>query len=177
MNLGAVVARPGGEIADFRSFLLLRGQYRIDDNWHVAGLKGTGSKDIVVDAVVRPRAPHAVAPRLRDRLAAARPGAATTARCTACRGRSCSTWRSPRPCSARPGASSTRGSPRPRDRAVAGVGRLADDPLTQRRLAEAAWDLDAAVTVLRADADEMWETAEAGDTRDDGRSGRGCAGT
>ena len=32
--------------------------------------------------------------------AAARPGASTTVRCTACRGRSCSTWRSPRPCSA-----------------------------------------------------------------------------
>src|SRR5262249_50256488 len=52
VNLGAIV--PGGEIPDFRSFLLLAGQYRIEDNWHVAGLKGTGSKDIVVDEAFVP---------------------------------------------------------------------------------------------------------------------------
>src|SRR4030095_9594578 len=39
----------GASLPDFRSFLLLRDQYRIDDNWFVAGLSGTGSKDIVVD--------------------------------------------------------------------------------------------------------------------------------
>src|ERR1700674_106932 len=52
-NLGAIAgSRDLGDavpLPDFRSFLLLRGQYRIDDNWHVAGLKGTGSKDIVVE--------------------------------------------------------------------------------------------------------------------------------
>ena len=36
-------------IPDFRSFLLLGDQYRIYYNWHVAGLQGTGSKDIVVE--------------------------------------------------------------------------------------------------------------------------------
>ena len=46
VNLGAIV--PGGDIPEFRSFLLLPGQYRIEDNWHAAGLKATGSKDIVV---------------------------------------------------------------------------------------------------------------------------------
>src|SRR5205823_774203 len=51
-----------------------------------------------------------------------------------------------------------------KDRSVAGVGRLADDPLTQRRLAEAVWDLDAAVTMLRADTETMWQMAEAGET-------------
>jgi 3-hydroxy-9,10-secoandrosta-1,3,5(10)-triene-9,17-dione monooxygenase len=34
---------------DMRTFLLPRSDYQIDDNWHVAGLKGTGSKDIVVE--------------------------------------------------------------------------------------------------------------------------------
>ena len=29
-------------------------QYRIDDNWHVAGLSGTGSKDIVVESAFVP---------------------------------------------------------------------------------------------------------------------------
>src|SRR5436309_7663204 len=52
VNLGAVL--PAGPIADFRSFLLLPDQYRIEDNWHVAGLKGTGSKDIVVDETFVP---------------------------------------------------------------------------------------------------------------------------
>jgi 3-hydroxy-9,10-secoandrosta-1,3,5(10)-triene-9,17-dione monooxygenase len=52
VNLGAVpgpVVIEGREVPDFRSFLLPRSDYRIEDNWHVAGLAGTGSKDIVVD--------------------------------------------------------------------------------------------------------------------------------
>jgi 3-hydroxy-9,10-secoandrosta-1,3,5(10)-triene-9,17-dione monooxygenase len=38
-----------GKPPEMRTFLLPRSDYRIDDNWHVAGLKGTGSKDIVVE--------------------------------------------------------------------------------------------------------------------------------
>jgi 3-hydroxy-9,10-secoandrosta-1,3,5(10)-triene-9,17-dione monooxygenase len=38
-----------GAPPDMRTFLLPRASYTIDDNWHVAGLKATGSKDIVVD--------------------------------------------------------------------------------------------------------------------------------
>lgn len=34
---------------DMRTFLLPRADYTIDDNWHVIGLAGTGSKDIVVN--------------------------------------------------------------------------------------------------------------------------------
>ena len=41
-------------IPDIRSFMLPRRDYQIDDNWHVAGLRGTGSKDIVVDDVFVP---------------------------------------------------------------------------------------------------------------------------
>jgi 3-hydroxy-9,10-secoandrosta-1,3,5(10)-triene-9,17-dione monooxygenase len=56
VNLGGVVGTvniEGQEVPDFRSFLLPRQDYRIDDNWHVAGMSGTGSKDIVVaDAFV-----------------------------------------------------------------------------------------------------------------------------
>src|SRR6476646_9997049 len=56
VNLGAVVReqRGAGDLTDFRSFLLLEGEYHIDDTWHVAGLRGTGSKDIVVDGVFVP---------------------------------------------------------------------------------------------------------------------------
>ena len=39
---------------DMRTFLLPRTDYKIDDTWHVAGLKATGSKDIVVDDVFVP---------------------------------------------------------------------------------------------------------------------------
>lgn len=46
---------------DMRTFLLPRKDYRIDDNWHVAGLKGTGSKDIVVeDAFVPEHRTHRI---------------------------------------------------------------------------------------------------------------------
>ncbi|HJU27637.1 MAG TPA: hypothetical protein VJ718_00610, partial [Candidatus Binataceae bacterium] len=52
VNLGAIaggIEVNGQNLPDFRSFLLPRKDYRIDDNWMVAGLAGTGSKDIVVD--------------------------------------------------------------------------------------------------------------------------------
>jgi 3-hydroxy-9,10-secoandrosta-1,3,5(10)-triene-9,17-dione monooxygenase len=48
--LGGMVPpiEPGGP-PEMRTFLLPRPDYRIEDNWHVIGLKGTGSKDVVVD--------------------------------------------------------------------------------------------------------------------------------
>lgn len=45
--LGATVDTPQGK--DLFTFLIPRSDYRIDDNWHVAGLSGSGSKDIVVE--------------------------------------------------------------------------------------------------------------------------------
>jgi 3-hydroxy-9,10-secoandrosta-1,3,5(10)-triene-9,17-dione monooxygenase len=154
-------ALPRDEIADFRSFVLLRDQYRIDDNWYVAGLQGTGSKDIVVDDAFVPA--HRTQSHLDYAFGAPLPGqvrndgplyrlpwsvvfnmAIAAAVLGAARG-FIDIWI----------AEST-------DRKVAGVGRIADDPLTQRRLAEAEWDLDAAVTLLRRDADAMWGVAVAG---------------
>ncbi|MCR9184074.1 MAG: flavin-dependent monooxygenase [Halieaceae bacterium] len=38
----------------FRTFLVPRTDYRIEDTWHVMGLQGTGSKDIVVEDVFVP---------------------------------------------------------------------------------------------------------------------------
>ncbi|HVN27126.1 MAG TPA: acyl-CoA dehydrogenase family protein [Candidatus Binataceae bacterium] len=52
VNLGAIgggVTIEGAEVPDFRSFMIPRSDYRIDDNWNVAGLCGTGSKDIVIE--------------------------------------------------------------------------------------------------------------------------------
>ena len=53
MFLGGV-APSDDQAADMRTFLLPRSDYRIIDNWHVAGLAGTGSKDIVVDGAFVP---------------------------------------------------------------------------------------------------------------------------
>jgi len=53
MMVGAVV--PGEDpIPDLRLFLVPQSEYRIDDNWHVSGLSGTGSKDIVIDGALVP---------------------------------------------------------------------------------------------------------------------------
>lgn len=38
-----------GRAVDFVSYLIPRADYRIDDVWHVVGLKGTGSNNIVVE--------------------------------------------------------------------------------------------------------------------------------
>jgi 3-hydroxy-9,10-secoandrosta-1,3,5(10)-triene-9,17-dione monooxygenase len=47
--LGGLIPQPEGKPPEMRTFLLPKSEYRIDDNWHVAGLKGTGSKDVVVE--------------------------------------------------------------------------------------------------------------------------------
>ena len=72
VNLGAVVR--GGEVPDFRSFLLLPGQYAIEDNWNVAGLQATGSKDIVVEETFVPE--HLTQSHLDYAMGRALPGQA-----------------------------------------------------------------------------------------------------
>ena len=54
--LGALVPpKNEGEAPDMRTFLLPRSDYTIDrDAWHVFGLQGTGSHDIIVDDVFVP---------------------------------------------------------------------------------------------------------------------------
>jgi 3-hydroxy-9,10-secoandrosta-1,3,5(10)-triene-9,17-dione monooxygenase len=148
----------GTQVRDFRSFLLMREQYRIDDNWHVAGLKGTGSKDIVVEEAFVPdyrtqshfdyamneplpgqqlndgplyRMPWSVVFNMA--LAAAALGSA---------GGFIDTW-----------IAATR------DRKLSLGGRAADDALIQERLARALWNLDASITRVRADAIELWQMA------------------
>jgi 3-hydroxy-9,10-secoandrosta-1,3,5(10)-triene-9,17-dione monooxygenase len=46
---GFVPSDVAGKPPDMRTFLLPRSDYGIDDTWFVAGLSGTGSKDIVVE--------------------------------------------------------------------------------------------------------------------------------
>jgi 3-hydroxy-9,10-secoandrosta-1,3,5(10)-triene-9,17-dione monooxygenase len=51
---GMAPSETEGKPPEMRTFLLPRKDYRIEDNWHTAGLKATGSKDIVVDDVFVP---------------------------------------------------------------------------------------------------------------------------
>jgi 3-hydroxy-9,10-secoandrosta-1,3,5(10)-triene-9,17-dione monooxygenase len=47
--LGQIVTDADNRPTDFRTFLLPRADYTIDDVWDTVGLRGTGSNDIVVD--------------------------------------------------------------------------------------------------------------------------------
>ena len=49
-----VPAENGAERPEHRYFLLPRADYEIIDTWHVVGLRGTGSKDLVIDKVFVP---------------------------------------------------------------------------------------------------------------------------
>ncbi|HTA03149.1 MAG TPA: flavin-dependent monooxygenase [Streptosporangiaceae bacterium] len=52
--LGQIVTDADNRPIDFRTFLLPRADYSIDDVWDTVGLRGTGSNDIVVDDVFVP---------------------------------------------------------------------------------------------------------------------------
>ena len=52
--VGAVVPPQGDQPADYRTFLVPRADYKIEENWNVSGLEGTGSNDIIIDDVFVP---------------------------------------------------------------------------------------------------------------------------
>ena len=52
--LGGFVPTDEGAPPDMRTFLVPRSDYEIVDNWHTSGLRGSGSKDIVVDGAFVP---------------------------------------------------------------------------------------------------------------------------
>jgi len=163
VNLGAV---PGtrkigaAELPDFRSFLLFPDQYRIEDNWKVAGLKGTGSKDVVVEHAFVPE--HRSQSHLDYAMNAPLPGREKNAG---------PLYRMPWSVVFNMTlACATLGSARgfvelwlalTRERKMTIGGRSADDALMQRRAAEATWAVDGAIARLRADAEELWQMAEA----------------
>ena len=51
---GFAPVEPDAKAPDMRTFLLPRSDYRIEDNWNTIGLRGTGSKDILVDGAFVP---------------------------------------------------------------------------------------------------------------------------
>ncbi|OXJ31388.1 flavin-dependent monooxygenase [Burkholderia sp. HI2714] len=52
--LGALVPAEAGQPPEYRTFLLPKSDYRIQQDWDVLGLRATGSHDIVVDDVFVP---------------------------------------------------------------------------------------------------------------------------
>ncbi|WP_296603486.1 3-hydroxy-9,10-secoandrosta-1,3,5(10)-triene-9,17-dione monooxygenase oxygenase subunit [Nocardioides sp.] len=52
--LGGLVFNGEGQVVDFKTFLVPRENYTINDVWNVVGLSGTGSNDIVVEDVFVP---------------------------------------------------------------------------------------------------------------------------
>jgi 3-hydroxy-9,10-secoandrosta-1,3,5(10)-triene-9,17-dione monooxygenase len=54
--LGGLVFNDDGNVVDFRTFMVPRSDYTIEDVWNVVGLRGTGSNDIIVDDVFVPEA-------------------------------------------------------------------------------------------------------------------------
>ncbi|GAA4690256.1 3-hydroxy-9,10-secoandrosta-1,3,5(10)-triene-9,17-dione monooxygenase oxygenase subunit [Nocardioides nanhaiensis] len=54
--LGGLVFNAEGQVVDFKTFMVPRSDYTINDVWHMVGLAGTGSNDIVVEDVFVPEA-------------------------------------------------------------------------------------------------------------------------
>lgn len=52
--LGGIVSSAEGELPQYYVFLVPRADYKIIDTWHVAGLRGTGSKDVEVSEIFVP---------------------------------------------------------------------------------------------------------------------------
>src|SRR3954464_14500173 len=47
--LGGLVFNEDGNVVDFKTFMVPRSDYTIEDVWNVVGLRGTGSTDLVVE--------------------------------------------------------------------------------------------------------------------------------
>jgi len=160
--LGGLILGEDGTPVDFRTFLLPRADYAIEDVWDTIGLRGTGSNDIIVEDVFVPE--H----RTLSFMA--------TGKCV-CPGHAVNTaplyklpFASVFSCSisvpvigmAMGAYDAYIGYTRERVRASTG-GKAADDSFTQLRIADAASRIDGAITAIERDIDEELAFAEAGE--------------
>jgi 3-hydroxy-9,10-secoandrosta-1,3,5(10)-triene-9,17-dione monooxygenase len=157
------IARPieAGAPSDARVFLLPRDDYAIDDNWHVVGLCGTGSKDIVVeDAFVPEYRTHSYldAFHLRNPGAVLNDGPLYRIPFGAMFPNSIA---SPAIGVARGALKAFREQAQVRKDVRYGTS-VAEDPAVQRRLAESAAEIDGAYERIRGNFREMYGLACAG---------------
>jgi len=153
--LGGIVVRDG--VPDHYTFLVPASDYAIDDVWHVVGLAGTGSNDVVIeDAFVPERRAQPTASLIGGARVYASPlyqlpfasvfaNAITAATIGIAIG----------------AVDAYRAHTLKRVRASFGE-KAAGDPFSQLRLAEAAGELDDARAQLHRNMDELLALAEAG---------------
>ena len=159
--LGGMTPVSPGDPPEMRTFLVPRHDYTIDDNWHVMGLSGTGSKDLVVeDAFVPEHRTHS----FRDAFYLTNPGATVN---------DGPLYRLPfgivfPNCIASPaigvalGALTTFREQTKTRVSSRDQSRVAEDPFIQFRLAEAAAEVDGARDRLLANFAEMMRLVRAG---------------
>jgi 3-hydroxy-9,10-secoandrosta-1,3,5(10)-triene-9,17-dione monooxygenase len=160
--LGGLVTDDEGNPVDFRTFLLPASDYAVDDVWDTIGLRGTGSNDIVVDG--------AFVPEHRSL------GFADVTRC-ACPGQEVNTaplYRIPfgsvfscaitTPIIGMAVGAYDAHVAYQRDRVSTAYGaKVAQDPVAQARVAEAAAEIDAAWLAITHDMTELMAHARAGE--------------
>jgi 3-hydroxy-9,10-secoandrosta-1,3,5(10)-triene-9,17-dione monooxygenase len=156
------VAPSDGPLPDMRTFLVPRSDYKIIDNWHVTGLSGTGSKDIAVEGAFVPE--HRTH-RFTDAYMLQNPGQAVN---------DGAIFRLPFGCifsfciavpaigAARGALDAYRAYMQKKVAAYDGS-KVADDPFAQRRLSEAAAEIDAAESEVRFTWEAICARAEAGE--------------
>lgn len=158
---GVAPPATAGDAPDARVFLLPRVDYRIDDNWHVIGLCGSGSKDIVVEGAFVPEYrthsyldafrltnPGAVlndGPLYRIPFGAMFPNSIASPAIGVASG----------------ALAAFREQSRAR-RDLRSGGQIAEDPAMQMRLSESAAEIDAAYNRIRDNFAEMYGLACAG---------------
>src|SRR5438132_353785 len=164
--LGGIAPPPADKVEaggppDVRTYLLPRSDYEIDDNWHVMGLCGTGSKDIVVeDAFVPEYRTHSYL----DAFHLRNPGTAVN---------DAPLYRLPfglvfaatlgaAAIGAAKGALAEFREQQQRRLNIRDRSRVAEDPFTQLRLAESAAEIDAAHERMLGNFAEMMRLARAG---------------
>jgi 3-hydroxy-9,10-secoandrosta-1,3,5(10)-triene-9,17-dione monooxygenase len=171
VNVGVIAGMTdvggGFELPDFRSMIALEGEYTIVDTWHTSGMKGTGSKDVVITDQFIPD--HRTQSHLDYMFDKPLPGWATNPGAL---------YRAPWAVVFNFAlAASVYGTAlgyldtwlqESTNRVIPFGGRACDDPLMQRRVAELVYDIDAAIAKMRRDADVMMDVAAAGEfvTRD-----------
>ncbi len=157
------VAPSDGPTPDMRTFLLPRSDYRIIDNWHVAGLAGTGSKDVVVEGAFVPE--HRTH-RFLDAYMLQSPGqAVNTGPLFRLPFGSLFAFAIAVPAigAARGALDAYRSYMQAKVAAYDGS-KVADDPFAQRRLSEAAVEIAAAEADVQNTWTGMWAQAGAGET-------------
>ncbi len=154
------IAPSDGPVPDMRTFLLPRPDYRIIDNWHVAGLAGTGSKDIVVEGAF---VPDYRTHRFMDAYMLHNPGqAVNTGPLYRLPFGSLFAFAIAVPAiGAAKGALDAHRSYMQAKVAAYDGSKVADDPFAQRRLSEAAVEIAAAEADVQRTWTRFWALAEA----------------